>query len=258
MLVFDKMTLKEITMNNRLAVKGKVSFLILWIGISALGWFLGPINTLQPTLRTYLDVANRALAYTICGLFIGLVIGIGQFLVLKQKLYSSKKWFFLTLAGYTLALPIGLAIFTLIPAISFTLQGSSFLPLREPTTIFFFPFPMDIFFGGWVVGIAQWIALRQILPYRNSRLAALWILGVWLSLGLGILAMLFVRTTPININSGMLLDPALALGRVCIGVVSGLVTGVLLLLVIHQVGKMESTSSPLSENKRLIDGSTSE
>jgi len=234
-------------MSNRLAVKGKVTFLLLWIGVSALGWFLGPINTLQPTLRTYLDVANRALAYAVCGLIIGLVIGIGQFLVLKQKLYSSKKWFFMTLAGYTLALPIGLVISTLIPAISFTLQGSSFLPLREPTTIFFFPFPMDIFLGGWVVGIAQWITLRQILPYRNSRLAALWILGVWLSIGLGIIAMLIGRTVPININSGMLFDTTLAIERVYIGVVSGLVTGLLLLFVIHQAGQVEITANRLAE-----------
>jgi hypothetical protein len=237
-------------MNNRLAVKGKAIFLLLWMGISAFAWILAPINTLQSTLRTYLDVANRTLAYAVCGLIIGLVMGFGQFLVLKQKLYSSKKWFFVTLAGYTLALPIGLAISTLIPAISFTLQGSSFLPLREPTTIFFFPFPMDIFFGGWVVGFAQWIALRQILPYRNFRLAALWIFGVWFSIGLGIIAMLFARTTSININSGMLFDMTLAMERVYIGVVSGLVTGLLLLFVIHQVGKTENTTSPLAENKK--------
>src|ERR1035437_10947639 len=122
MLVFDKMKLKEIAMNNRLAVKGKVTLLLLWMGISALGWFLAPINTLQP-LGTYLDVANRALAYAACGLIIGLVMGFGQFLVLKQKLVSSKKWFFVTLAGCTFALPLGLVISTLIPAISFFLHG---------------------------------------------------------------------------------------------------------------------------------------
>ncbi|MGA2505641.1 MAG: hypothetical protein ABSG01_16285 [Anaerolineales bacterium] len=244
-------------MSDRLAVKGKATFLLLWMGISALAWFLAPINALQPTLRTYLDVANRALAYAVCGLIIGLVMGFGQFLVLKQKLYSSKNWFFVTLAGCTLALLLGLAISTLIPAISFTLQGSSFLPLREPTTIFFFPFPMDIYLGGWVVGIAQWIALRQILPYRNFRLAALWVFGVWLSIGLGIIAMLFARTTPVNVNSGLLLDPTLAMERVYIGVVSGLVTGILLLLVIHQVRKKESTNSPLSENKGVVDVKTS-
>jgi hypothetical protein len=237
-------------MSNRLAVKGKVTFLLLWIGVSALGWFLVPINTLYPTLRTYWEVANRALAYTACGLIIGLVIGIGQFLVLKQKLYSSKKWFFMTLAGHTLAWPIGLTIITLIPTIAWNLHGSGFLPLREPTTISFFPFPTDIVFGGWVVGIAQWIALRQILPYRNSRLAALWILGVWLSIGLGIIAMFIGRTTPININSGMLFDTTLAIERVYIGVVSGLVTGLLLLFVIHQAGQVENTANRLTEKTK--------
>jgi hypothetical protein len=162
-------------------------------------------------------------------------------------LYSSKKWFFMTVAGYTLALPIGLAISTLIPAIAFKLQGSGFLPLREPSTIFYFPFPGDIAFGGWVVGITQWIALRQMLPYRNSRLAALWILGVWLSVGLGVIAMLIGRSAPININSGMLFDTTLAIERVYIGGVSGLVTGLLLLFVIHQAGQKENITSSLAE-----------
>jgi hypothetical protein len=237
-------------MINCLAVKGKVTFLLLWIGISALGWFLVPINTLSPNLRTTWEVAIRALTYTACGLIIGLVLGIGQFLVLKQKWYASKKWFFMTLAGYTLALPIGLAISTLIPAIAFPLRGSSFLPLMVPSTIFFFPYPTDIVFGGWVVGIAQWIALRQMLPYRNSRLAALWILGVWLSIGLGIFAMYIGRSGPININSGMLFDTTLAIERVYTGGVSGLVTGLLLLFVTHQAGQKENiTSSPAEKIK---------
>jgi hypothetical protein len=38
--------------------------------------------------------------------------------------------------------------------------------------------------------------------------------------------------------------------RVYIGVVSGSVTGLLLLFVIHQVGKTENTTSPLAENKK--------
>ena len=230
----------------RLAVKGKIVFLILWIGVNALGWLIAPINALSPDLRTYLEVANRALAYAAWGLVIGSVTGIGQFLVLKQKWYSTKRWFFMTLVGYTFALPIGLAVSTLIPAIAFPLRGSGFLPFREPSSIFFFPFPGDIVLGGWVVGIAQWIVLRQILPYRNSRLAALWILGVWLSFGLGIFALLLARSGPININSGIWLDAHLAIERVWTGGVSGLVTGLLLLFVIDQAGKKASGPGALA------------
>ena len=235
-------------MNNRLAVKGKATFLLLWIGVSALGWLFAPINALSPDLRAYLEVANRAFVYAVCGLVIGLVIGIGEFLVLRQKWVSFKRWFFMTLAGYTLALPAGLAISTLIPAIASSLQGSGFLPLREPSSIFYFPFPGDVVFGGWVVGIAQWIALRQVLPYRNSRLAALWTLGVWLSFGLGIFALLIARSGPININSGNLYDVNLAIERVWTGGVSGLVTGLLLLFVIDQAGKKVIKLGPPTEN----------
>lgn len=239
-------------MNNRLVVHGKITFLLLWIGVCAIGWFLAPINTFYPDLRTYLEVGNRALAYAACGIISGLVIGFGQFLVLKSKCYSTKKWFFMTLAGYTLAWPIGLAISTLIPAISWSLHGSGFLPIKEPSTIFYFPFPGDIFFGGWVVGIVQWVALRQILPYRNSRLAVLWILGVWLSIGLGLIAMIIGRSAPININSGMLFDTTLAIERVYIGLVSGLITGLLLLFIIHQVGNKANITSLQAEKKKAI------
>jgi hypothetical protein len=171
--------------------------------------------------------------------------------MLKQKLYSSKKWFFMTLAGYTLALPIGLAISTLIPAIASPLQGDSFLPFREPSTIFYFPYPGDIVFGGWVVGLAQWIALRKILPYRNFRLAALWILGVWLSIGLGIIAMLIGRSAPININSGMLFDTTLAMERVKIGATSGLITGLLLLFVIDQARRTAKPAGVMAQSLKV-------
>ena len=152
------------------------------------------------------------------------------------------------MVGYTFALPIGLAVSTLIPAIASSIRGSGFLPLNEPASILYFPFPGDVVLGGWVVGIAQWIALRQILPYRNSRLAALWILGVWLSFGVGIFALLLARSGPININSGLWFDANLAIERVWTGGVSGLVTGLLLLFVINQAGKKVSEPSPLVEN----------
>ena len=67
-------------------------------------------------------------------------------------------------------------------------------------------------------------------------------------MGLGIIVMLIGRLAPININSGTILDPTLAMERVYIRVVSGLVTGLLLLFVIHQVGRTENTTSPLAEN----------
>jgi hypothetical protein len=45
----------------------------------------------------------------------------------------------------------------------------------------------------------------------------------------------------------MLFDTTLAIERVTIGVVSGLVTGLLLLFVIHQAGQSENTARRLAE-----------
>jgi hypothetical protein len=238
-------------MSNLPTVKGKVTFLLLWISISTFGWILSPINILYPTLRTYLEVANRAFAYAGCGLIIGLVLGIGQSLVLKQRLNSFKNWFVMTLVGYTLAWPIGLAISTIIPAIAFAVQGSSFLPLAKPTNTDYFPFPIDIILAGWVIGITQWTALRQILPYRNSRLAALWVLGVWLSIGLGVIVALIGRVAPININSGLVFDITTVIERAKIGMTSGFVSGLLLLFVLHYGRNIENMKSPLEESKTV-------
>ena len=46
---------KEKAMINRLAVKSKVTFLILWIVVNVLGWLFAPINALAPDL----GVANN-------------------------------------------------------------------------------------------------------------------------------------------------------------------------------------------------------
>jgi hypothetical protein len=56
-------------------------------------------------------------------------------------------------------------------------------------------------------------------------------------MGLGIFVALIGRTAPININSGILFDLILAIERVKIGVISGIVTGFLLLLITVQSGR---------------------
>lgn len=109
----------------------------------------------------------------------------------------------------------------------------------------FFPFPIDVVLGGWSLGLSQWLVLWHLLPYRNSRIALLWILGVWMSFAFGMLALLLARAGPINVNSGMWLDGKLAIERVWAGGVSGLLTGVLLLFVIDQAGKKVIQPKPL-------------
>jgi hypothetical protein len=230
--------------NNPLIIKNKAGFLLLWTAVNALGWLLAPINTFKP-LMTYLEVANRMLVYAGCGLLMGLVIGTGQSFILMKQTGVSKKWFFITLAGYSLAWPVGLAISTLIPSIAFHLQASGFLPISQPGTVWYYSFPLDLFFGAWLIGLAQWMILRILLPYRNSRLAALWILGGGLSVGLGIIAMFIGRTVPLDFHAGMLFDVTLAFDRVKIGLTSGLVTGLLLWFVIDQAGRAKTVTKSM-------------
>jgi hypothetical protein len=226
-------------MYKLLSTTNKVTFLLLWIGVTLLAWLVSPVNTLYPTLRTYLEVAARVRDYAVCGLIIGSVTSIGQTLILRLEGQDFKRWLGATLIGYALAWPAGLFVATLIPTVTFGLKGSGFLPLTEPTTIFYFPYPTDIILGGGVVGFAQWLALRHLLPHRNTSLAGLWIMGVWLSIGLGIVIGLLGRTIPLNHNSGMLFDSALAIERVKTGVASGFITALLLLFITYQASQQE-------------------
>ena len=105
--------------------------------------------------------------------------------------------------------------------------------------------------AGWVIGITQWTALRQILPYRNSRLTALWVLGVWLSIGLGVIVALIGQVAPININPGLVFDTTPVIERVKIGMTSGFVSGLLLLFVLHYGRQTENTKSSLDESKKI-------
>ena len=136
----------------------------------------------------------------------------------------------------------------MIPSIAFPLQGEGFLPISQPGTVYYSPFPDDLFSGAWVIGLVTWITLRSLLPYQNPRLAALWILGVWLSVGLGIITMFIWRSSvPLFANVDRTFDAALAYDRVKIGLVSGLVTGLLLLFVIDQAGRAQSVTKSLAQ-----------
>jgi len=130
-------------------------------------------------------VGSRILAYAACGLILGLVMGIGQLFLLKQRIVASKKWFWMTLAGYTLALPVGLAITTLIPAISFPLHGSG--SCRSGTIYYF----LLSFSNGYFYGrLGSWHnpmdRIKTNIALPELPLAIIWVVGVWLSFGLGI------------------------------------------------------------------------
>ncbi len=231
-------------MKEHMTQRSNLIFLLLWTGITVLGWSFVPINTLYPYLHSYWDVAITALDYTVYGFAIGLIIGLGQFLLLQHRSSSSKIWFVMTVVGYMFSWTIGLVIFTFILAIIITPKEMFPSMVNGISRATYTPYPLDTLLGGWAVGAAQWIALRNILPHLKNRWAVFWILGNWLSTGLGIILIL---DSPIPagpdmiIPYGIYLSPLVA--RIITGAISGLISGGLLLFICRHTQNPSHDSS---------------
>ena len=197
-------------------------FFILWAIVSALGWLAGVLD-LTSNARTYLEVARLIPIYLLDGLLVGLVTGMGQALILRRVMPQSSRWFWSTLLGYALAFPAGLLIEVLIPSITFPLQGADFLPLSRPSTMTIYLYPQSLFWGAFIVGLAQWPVLKHFIPDPNAKKRALWVLATWLEPGLGIFARWFFF--------GVLFTD---IEKLSMGVTIGVITGLALLIMTNQ------------------------
>jgi hypothetical protein len=195
---------------------------LLWVIATAIAWLAGIFDLTNTSAHSYLEIARLIPVYLLDGLLIGSVAGIGQALILRRFMPKISRWFWATTLGYTLAFPVSLILTILIPAIAFPLQGEKFLPFAGPSTMTIYL--MDsLFWGAFIIGVAQWQVLKQIVQKPNAKKAALWIFSSWLGCGLGI----FVR--------GWLWNAHLAgLDRAAIGIVMGMITGLALLILLKQ------------------------
>jgi hypothetical protein len=195
---------------------------LLWVIATAIAWLAGIFDLTNTSAHSYLEIARLIPVYLLDGLLIGSVAGIGQALILRRFMPKISRWFWATTLGYTLAFPVSLILTILIPAIAFPLQGEKFLPFAGPSTMTIYL--MDsLFWGAFIIGVAQWQVLKQIVQKPNEKKAALWIFSSWLGCGLGI----FVR--------GWLWNAHLAgLDRAAIGIVMGMITGLALLILLKQ------------------------
>ena len=103
------------------------------------------------------------------------------------------------------------------------------------------PYPTSLIIGGFVVGLSQWMALRHIIPKPNSRMAALWVLSVWLGIGLGMFMGRWAYTFIDNASFANVVQSVLE--RMAIGAVVGIITGMVLLTLLSQAE---------SQNRRIV------
>ena len=209
----------------------RLVFFLLWVIVSALAWAVGVVD-LTSDAQTYLEVVRLVPVYLLDGVLIGFVTGIGQALILQRFIPKPSRWFWSTLLGYTLAFPAGILIEVLIPSITFPLQGADFLPLSVPSTITIYLYPQSLFWGAFIIGLAQWPVLKRLIPDPNAKKQVLWVLVSWLGPGLGIFARWFFFDILFT-----------GIERFSMGTAMGIVTGLTLLIL---TSERQSVSSLVS------------
>lgn len=207
-------------MSNK--ISNLMAIYLLWVFVTAIAWFAGIFDLINASAHSYLEIARLIPIYLLDGLLIGSVAGTGQAFILHRFTPQASRWFWATTLGYMLAFPVSLILTVLIPAIAFPLHGEKFLPFAGPSTMTIY-LTNSLFWGAFIIGVAQWQVLKQIVQKPNAKKAALWILSSWLGCGLGI----FIRGWLWNVHLA-------GLDRVMIGIVIGMMTGLALLTLLKQ------------------------
>jgi hypothetical protein len=221
----------EIIIKESITKFRKCTFWIYWILTASVGWSfrivdLGFIN--QWKIRSMADLPTMILLSSIGGLVGGLIIGLGQQHILHRFLTKeSHNWWWKTVIGNSLLAPFGIGIITLIAWISTTTHGDVFLP--ESQTMNISLYPSYLFFGGIILGIVQWSGLRNIIGKRGWKEAFLWILGIWTSIGLGIIAGMITTNLVFHMDGRSIWKYLLE--HAVTGIMYGVVTGAIFLIL---------------------------
>lgn len=200
---------------------------IFWTIATSLGWIVYPFLSLGIAIASWRELLNALLALAVHCLALGLLIGTGQWLVLKSRL-RVKRWVPATALGYTAGFVIG-TLTTIIISELFSPDG---LTLGTPGVIFY-PSPMNFMLGGFVIGAAQWTVLKRSYPQLEIKQTLLWILGNFLGLSLGLWLSSWINTKAIMLSVPLLIRESFA--RLIIGGMLGTITGAILLLLSQDI-----------------------
>ena len=228
-------------MTKQLTTTRRIAAALAWVLGSAAGWALVTVGLWgQSTLYTYQQVAIALLGYLLFGALAGAATGLGQSIAIRSlglgdSRTSAWRWLWASVAGYALALPAGLIIFTLMPLLFGWRSGFPLaLPWSVPGSLFYTPFPSSLVYVGFLAGLCQWAVLRSLLDRPTRAIRLLWIFGVWLGIGLGLFAGGIVATL-LLIGFGVGTSTGLypALWGIGWGATSGLVSAAVLWILLR-------------------------
>jgi hypothetical protein len=204
----------------------QLSLFIKWLLVTTLGWMLNLLVVGGVNVHSQPELQALIASYFFNGVLIGLIVGLGQALILKSQQIPWLKWTFVTVIAYAIGLPASVWL-----ASSFALWNwPAGLPrLTGNPSIFMIVDLHQAALGGVLLGVGQWLILRKHIVLATRRGALLWILGNLCGLGLGG----FLAT---------ILDSLISLGyfsvpmghivaRASVGAILGLVTGIILIIL---------------------------
>jgi hypothetical protein len=217
----EKQTIAK-TQPNRLAIY------LLWILATTIGWSAGVFN-LDFEAKTYLEVLRLLSVYLIDGLLIGLIMGLGQELVLRRMTHLNGEWVRATVLGYGLAFLMGVIVSVLIPSLVWLSHGEYLLPFMDASTVSIWLNIDDLFWGGILIGAVQWSVLKKIIPNPTLKKGLVWVLVTWFVLGASVYVRIFTHGNFLGeFQMGMM------------GMFIGIVTGLILLVILRPQDSMAS------------------
>jgi hypothetical protein len=153
-------------------------FLFTWVMVFVIAFcltqFTKMLNQFFP-LRNLNEIISYVLINNIYGTSLGIILGLGQWFVLKWKYQTTIRWWLITIIGYTMAFFIGSFLPILIMWIIFGWEFQLFLPGSQAFLIT--PHLFQILLTGLLIALFQWPEIKKLTAHANTKKYLLWIFG---------------------------------------------------------------------------------
>jgi hypothetical protein len=223
-----------------------------WVLTNVIAWSASHKLLLGQPLQSTRDAIPMTIVVLLDGLLIGVILGAGEWVALRQITNKADGWFHATAWPYALAIAVG---WFLNLAMAYSGGARMGLPILvegagtsvAPSLV------LVLTIVGVTIGISQWLILRRFVLGR-FRHGMLWILGTIVSLvsgwmvgaGVGVLTSFsflgwLTGQNPYNAVS-LYLDISNVLGGAVMGLISGGMTSSILMLLLAQ--HSETTALP--------------
>jgi hypothetical protein len=194
------------------------AFWLQWVAVTMVGSTVG--GTLVGALMW---TGDAALIASTSLLLFGICVGLGQWLILRQRIHKAGLWVAASLAGWTIGGITFQTIYWVVETIAHKTMGSQ--AILAVVYGFVVGGVVGLIVGGFSVGIAQWFILR----IQMNR-AGWWVLASTVSWGTGLAASAAAgvfSSAPDWIVGGAILG---AIG----GLVAGAISGIVLVWLLRQ------------------------